>query len=142
MKGYYSLYHISFPPTTQTSYQRWITTAQLGLYGTMGDEGTEYICGLQIVSVRLESSPDSLKWTLNMGSGDITTKLAYQQLTDKISVTQQWWHSIWTWKALPCVIIFYWLELDNHLLTCNNIQRRGMIGPNICPMYGLEEEVE
>ena len=46
-KGFFYLNHISLALPRHLTHQRWISVAQLGLYGVMAAEWTEYVRGLQ-----------------------------------------------------------------------------------------------
>ena len=86
IKGFFSLYHVCMSVICSASSQGWITTSQLGLYGSMGEELSGYICGIQLGSIMLDDGFDTLKWTFNKDIGVITVNLSYQLLTDDISV--------------------------------------------------------
>jgi len=47
------------------------------LQGALHDEWSYFIKGLQQCGIFLDDAEDSLAWTWNDSSGDVTTKLAY-----------------------------------------------------------------
>ena len=112
----------------------------MGLCGKLGIEWSYYIIGLQNGSIFLDEGSDSLKWSFNKYSGEIRTKLTYQLLAEDIICIHQWWNQLWSWKAPYRIIIFYWLALENRLLSWDNFLKRGMLGPNLCVMCGLDKE--
>ena len=91
-----------------------------------------------------EEKEDKLVWTKNPVNGDFTTKLGYktwaweQHQGEKVD----WWKQLWKSKGPLNAKLTLWLTLNNKLLTWDNLQRRGWIGPNRCALcYSNEETV-
>ena len=77
-KGFFYLNHISLALPRHLTHQRWISAAQLGLYGVMAAEWTEYVKGPQKGAISLNSHTYRLCWSFDTVSGKISTKKAYQ----------------------------------------------------------------
>ena len=52
----------------------------------------------------------------------------------------QLWNNIWQPTLWPKVSTFLWLLSKKRILTWDNLQRRGFIGPSICPNCSLQSE--
>jgi hypothetical protein len=53
------------------------------------------------------------------------------------------WTTVWKSKFWPKISTFLWLLLQNKILTWDNLQRQGFIGPSICHLcYQQEETME
>jgi hypothetical protein len=50
------------------------------------------------------------------------------------------WTTIWKSKLWPKISTFLWLLLQNNILTLDNLQRRGFIGPLIFHLFHLQAE--
>jgi hypothetical protein len=50
------------------------------------------------------------------------------------------WGKIWNPKFGSKVSIFLWLIAQNHILTWDNLQNQGFMGPSICLLYHQQEE--
>ena len=81
--SYFSLYHIASSPARGSSFQGWLSTAQLGLHGTLGLEWTTYVQGLKLGAITLNSSSYEIRWSYDPVGGMISAKLAYQSLLIK-----------------------------------------------------------
>lgn len=70
-----------------------------------------------------------------------TTKEAYHP---RYSTTQtnkdQLWDQVWKPRIWPKVSTFLWLLSKRCILTWDNLQKRGFIGPSRCPNYNLNTE--
>ena len=90
--------------------------------------------------IKQPNQQDKLRWG-GSTKGTFTTKEAYtlryaQGPTDKY----QLWNHIWQSRLWPKVSTFLWLLSKNHILTWDNLQRRGFIGPSRCPNCSLQSE--
>ena len=52
-----------------------------------------------------------------------------------------WWKQLWKSKGPLKAKITLWLTLNNKLLTWDNLQKRGWIGPNRCALCYSDEEI-
>jgi hypothetical protein len=50
------------------------------------------------------------------------------------------WTAVWKSKFWPKISTFLWLLLQNKILTWDNLQKRGFIGPSICHLCNQNEE--
>eukprot|EP00253_Pinus_taeda_P025961 PITA_25961 len=90
--------------------------------------------------IKQSNKKDKLRWG-NSTKVIFTTKEAYilryaQSHIDKY----QLWNNIWQSKLWPKVSTFLWLLSKKHILTWDNLQRRGFIGPSRCPNCSLQSE--
>jgi len=80
-----------------------------------------------------ESTIDSLIWI----GGDLSGKLSIKNFYDAILSTQNlliwqgWKINLWKWDFPLKVTLFFWLDLENILLTWDNLQLQGWNGPSI-----------
>ena len=76
-------------------------------------------------------------------NGDFTAILGYktwaweQHQGEKVD----WWKQLWKSKGPLNAKLTLWLTVNNKLLTWDNLQRRGWIGPNRCALCYSDEEV-
>ena len=86
-----------FPPNIGGTPHDWIYAKKMGLYGSLGEEWSQYIKGLHMGSFFINDDVDELKWTFNINTGLMTTSLAHQLITEETIFTPNWWHSyIWS----------------------------------------------
>ena len=95
------------------THPRWISAAQLGLYGQLVAEWTEYFRGLQKGAITLSISLDCICWSFNTVSGEISAKKAYQQLMENFYGRREWLYSLWKWKVPHRVKVCCWFALEN-----------------------------
>jgi hypothetical protein len=50
------------------------------------------------------------------------------------------WTVVWKSKFWPKISTFLWLLIQNKILTWDNLQKRGFIGPSICHLCNQHEE--
>ena len=50
------------------------------------------------------------------------------------------WKKIWDVNLWPKVALFVWLAVRGRILTCDNLRKRGIIGPYQCCMCHQVEE--
>lgn len=83
---------------------------------------------------------DGLRWDPT-GSG-YTIKSGYQFICNSTYQSPVWnqWRIIWKSEAIPKVKFFIWLLLKRKILTSENLKKRGIYGPSICPNCCSEEE--
>lgn len=92
--------------------------------------------------VSLRHEKDKLIWSTNSVDGLVTTQHAYEYLFNLYGDhTGKWWASdIWKWNVSVKLCCFFWLVLNNIILTWDNLGRRGWQGPGYCNMCQSEEE--
>eukprot|EP00253_Pinus_taeda_P023386 PITA_23386 len=105
-----------------------------------GETFTEIEQELSHRKIKHSNQQDKLRWGYTT-KGTFTTKEAYilryaHGLTDK----DQLWNHIWQSRLWPKVSTFLWLLSKKHILTWDNLQRRGFIGPSRCPNCTLQAE--
>jgi hypothetical protein len=83
--------------------------------------------------VQILNRPDELIWTGGDNLGFLTVKNVYKALANKL-----WQHPIGGWRKKLCTWdcalknkLLTWLSVDSKILTWDNLQHKGWIGPNI-----------
>jgi len=86
---------------------------------------------LDHAGIYLTKSTKELIWTRGNVSGNITTKNSYDAITSKIwNRSKKWRHySLWKWDMAPKIKLFTWLLLEKKIITWENLQKRGKLGP-------------
>jgi len=70
-----------------------------------------------------------------------TTKEAYQLRYSAFETDKdQIWERVWQSGIWPKLSTFLWLLSKRHILTWDNLQKRGFIGPSRCPNCNLNPE--
>lgn len=112
----------------------WLKAKDFGFTEPFAWEWDRYIFLLDSAGCRLSPERDSLIWTRNLVTCEITAKYAYDALIkDKCYLPQQWWDKrILTWKILLTLKCFFWFALLGRLKTWDNLLRMGWNGPNLC----------
>eukprot|EP00253_Pinus_taeda_P017014 PITA_17014 len=86
------------------------------------------------------TQPDKLRWG-HTSRGVFTTKEAYTiRYEHSTTERDQLWTHIWQSRLWPKVSTFLWLLSKRRILTWDNLQRRGFIGPSRCPNCTEQEE--
>jgi hypothetical protein len=112
----------------------WMRVVDLGLDGILAGEWDDYIRALNRSSVYLTNSLDVLCWSWNVSLGEVTAKEAYATLSfQSWRCSVKWWHrALWDWNIPIKIKLFCWLLLENKVLTWDNLQKKGGMGPSIC----------
>ena len=92
--------------------------------------------------IRLNSSPDTLVWDHNKNNGSATSKLVYDYIVQSSHplVGSNLQALIWSGILPTKISCFIWLVLENKILTWDNLQRKGWIGPGIYALCNAEED--
>jgi len=87
-----------------------------------------------------KGAADGFRWDPTGSSYNI--KSGYQFICNNTYQTPVWnqWRTIWKCEAIPKVKFFIWLLLKGRILTSENLRKRGIHGPSICPNCCSEEE--
>jgi hypothetical protein len=120
-------------PVTLTEV--WKTSVDLNLTGAHAAEWSTFIVELNKSGVILRGDQvDLLLWSGGDGSGVFSVKNCYDALisTFNFPVSQGWKASLWKRKVQQKIILFFWLAVENRLLTWDNLQSKGWIGPGYC----------
>ena len=111
----------------------WKSSKDLGLEEGQKEEWEEYVSLLKSSFIHLEEEKDDkLVQTKNPVNGDFTAKQGYkiwaweQHQGEKMN----WWKKLWKAEGPLKDKLTLWLTLNNKLLTGDNLQKRGWIGPN------------
>eukprot|EP00253_Pinus_taeda_P018718 PITA_18718 len=90
--------------------------------------------------IKARNGRDILRWGNSM-KGSFTTKEAYF-LTSVQSGNEENpdWRIVWERNWWPKVSIFFWLASKNKILTWDQIQKKGFIGPSRCCLCNSEGE--
>jgi hypothetical protein len=113
----------------------WKTSADLNLTRCSRGEWSTFIAELNKSGVILRGDQaDLLLWSGGDGSGVLSVKNCYDALisTFNFPVSQGWKASLWKRKVQLKIILFFWLAVENRLLTWDNLQSKGWIGPGYC----------
>jgi hypothetical protein len=94
-------------------------------------------------SVQIINKPEELRWTRGDNSGFLTMKNVYLALANKLWLHPigGWQKKLWTWDCALKIKLFTWLYVANKILTWDNLQHKGWIGPNICHLCLKAREI-
>jgi hypothetical protein len=120
----------------------WYDSGDLNLSGVLATEWEGYRSALIESGVQLRNRPDALIWTGGDSYGQISAKNVYNALmTLQWSVrTGGWRKRVWSWKCPLKLKLFFWLVVESRVLTWDNLQHRGHVGPGICQLCRLSGE--
>lgn len=80
-------------------------------------------------------------WSFATVEGVYTARLGYKSQFDPVSGEVLWWHKqIWTIKAPPKLVLFFWLIMKGRAQTCDRLRKMGFQGPSICQLCAQAEE--
>ena len=98
--------------------------------------------GLELGGLRLIAQSDSLIWAHNKQDGSVTANLVYDSIVQSSNppVGSRLLALIWSGTLPRKISCFVWLALMNKLLTWDNLQKRGWIGPSICTLYSANDD--
>ena len=111
---------------------------ELNLAGDWKLAWDSFVRGLELGRIRLHAQSDTLVWNHNRAGGSAMAKSVYEYivLTSQPLLVNNIHSLIWT-SSLPTKIgCFIWLVMENKILTWDNLQRKGWIGPGIYALYG------
>jgi hypothetical protein len=57
-----------------------------------------------------------------------------------VNMNDLWWNIIWKYKFPMKSRIFMWISLNDRIMTWDLCQKRGLEGPDRCPLCKDEEE--
>jgi len=120
----------------------WLSSNELDLSGDLMTEWDIFILNLRKNGLSLSETRDRLVWSWNNMTGEVQAKLAYDSLVYKdckISLNL-WSLEIWKIKVPMKISLFIWIAISNRILTGDNYQKRGGIGPSICPLCMKNDE--
>ena len=89
-------------------------------------------------SMALSSKRDELIWGDN-SNGNYSVASGYMDLSNLKDKPP--WSRAWLPSLIPKINIFYWLALQNKILTQDNLIKRGQILPNRCILYKNQLEM-
>jgi hypothetical protein len=90
--------------------------------------------------IRTSNDPDILRWG-HSPHGNFTLKEGYTLQEGFQSLPKDpIWTTVWKSKFWPKISMFLWLLLQNKILTWDNLQKRGFIGPSICHLCHQQAE--
>jgi hypothetical protein len=133
-KNVYYLYQASRDLCPGTICSIWLDSEDLGLAGDLALEWEMFRRALIDSGVQLLDRPDVLKWTGGDYSGQLTVKNVYNAIATKqwIKTIGGWRKKLWLWDCPQKIKLFVWLVVENKILTWENLQLRGHIGPGLC----------
>ena len=91
----------------------------------------EFTSNLEGARIRINSCSDRLVWDYNHVDGSITANLIYDSIVYASSppIGCPLLALVWSGIMPLKISCFIWLTLENKILTWNNLQKRGWIGP-------------
>jgi hypothetical protein len=142
LKGVFYLFQANSVPRPGMICPNWLTSADLELEGLLALEWQNFRCALINTGVQLLMRPDELKWTGGDSSGMISVKNVYEATEKKKRsfVIGGWRKSLWSWDCPLKLNLFTWLVAENKILTWENLQHRGFIGPSYCILCKKSKE--
>lgn len=120
-------------PTMPT--ERWKSSSDLGLTGLLSDDWNDYRRNLNGAGVALQANEqDTLVWLGADNTGVLTVKSVYEALVSLNGIPEcsRWEKNLWKWPIPLKITLFFWLALHNKVLTWEQLQRRGWVGPSVC----------
>jgi ribonuclease HI len=98
--------------------------------------GSDFRHALQASGVSIHDKEDNLLWIGGDSSGSLMVKNVYVAFlsTQNLSILTGWRKSLWKWDIQQKIKLFMWLAVENKILTWNNLQHRGWIGPGRCQL--------
>jgi ribonuclease HI len=69
-------------------------------------------------------------------SGSLTVKNCYKAIlsTQQLPLRSGWKASFWKWRIQLKILLFFWLATEFKILTWDTLQRKGWVGPGMCPL--------
>eukprot|EP00253_Pinus_taeda_P001588 PITA_01588 len=105
-----------------------------------GEEYTDIDQELNNRKIRLSFQQDKLRWGYTT-KGTFTTKEAHHLRYSNLQADKdQLWEKVWQDGLWPKISTFLWLLSKKHILTWDNLIKRGFIGPSRCPNCNINCE--
>jgi hypothetical protein len=126
-----------------TEVEVWKSSAELGLTGYLSVDWLNLITELNGVGVTLRTNEeDVLIWTGGDKKGVLTVKNVYAAILSlqDLPALSGWQSHIWKWHLPLKVILFFWLAINNKILTWDILQKKGWVGPSYCILCGQQAE--
>lgn len=79
-----------------------------------------------------DNKEDSLIWRETLdGKYSVSSSMVIQnKVMEEIPI----WDKVWNKKLIPKVNIFFWIFIQNKVLTLDNLQKRVFVFPNRCSL--------
>ena len=99
----------------------WEDAQTINLIGSHATEWNDYIYKIRNTGLSLHHCKDSLFWSRNVNTGNITAALAYSSSvnTTFLECIPLWFKEVWHWKLPLKTVLFSWLLLADRILTWN-----------------------
>ena len=83
---------------------------------------------------------DKRGWGLS--SGKYTAAEGYQNFSANYNVPRnpEIWNYIWNCRTIPKIEMFSWTLMHGRVLTGENLEKRGIVGPFCCPLCAVNAE--
>jgi hypothetical protein len=120
-----------------TLAEKWKSNVDFELSGFHFSDWENYIVELNKVWVTLHpNSEDARLWMGGDTTGDLNVKNVYDSIlsTQVLPICQGWRVQLWKWKMQLKVILFFWLAVQNKILTWDILQLKGWVGPSLCTL--------
>jgi hypothetical protein len=114
----------------------WISSEDLELTGCLRVEWKAYRVALINNGIILQDKSDQLKWTGGNKYGQVTVRNIYLVVESHkwIYKSGGWHKAMWDWDCSLKIKLFFWLMMENKILSWETLQRRGFIGPSVCKL--------
>jgi hypothetical protein len=90
--------------------------------------------------IPIKEGPDILRWGHSTIGIFSVSEAYYLQGNYHNQIPEKIWSKVWQSVLWPKVSIFLWLTTQNHILTWDNLLKKGFIGPSRCTLCQQSEE--
>jgi len=141
-KGIVFLANAKLVDLTNLNTRRWKKAKFMWLVGDKKEEWDNYLKGLTGSGFVLNNENDILLWSWDTKKGLVNAKQAYevQMLEKDTEETNCYYKELGTWQVPLKIKLFFWLMLEQRILTRENLVKRGFLGPSRCVLCGKDEE--
>lgn len=130
--------HVGFPST------HWYKAIELELRSKLHLEWETFHSYLTQVAIVLTKNVARLTWGGISQGDDISAKDAYLHILPhpQPGPLIGWLAQMWQWEVPLKIKCFTWLVVHNHILTWDNLLKRGFMGPSCCCLCKSNSEDE
>lgn len=139
--GICTLNHIGNSNLSSIWRQKWPYADDLGLAINWLEDWAHFTSALRLAHVHIREAEDELVWYFPNAGGKYSTKMGYQVLINIENGDNCWWYKpMWSLKGPLKAKLFFWLILQNRVLTWERIQCRGKHSPGYCYLRKNSDE--
>jgi hypothetical protein len=135
-----------FQSSAQTSMgyviAQWKDSSDLELSGDLALEWGFFCKDLIGLGIQLQQREDKLIWIGGDNSSILSVKFFYNALAKNLWQHQSggWRRHMWSWDVVLKIRLFTWLVVENTILTWDNLQKKGWVGPCLCHLCSRDSE--